>query len=510
MIGRIPIQDIHPVVDCGRRPAKAAAGETFQISATVFREGHDAVAAGVVLTDPGRHARPAAAPCASSRPGTDRWAVDVSLPTEGHVALPGRGVGRPHRHLAARRGHQDPARHGRRPDVRGGRPAVRARGAGRTAGPSAPAERTRTGGGAAHRRRAAGGRRRGCATSAVDPRARFAVRSCPRSAATAAPRTRCATWSPRSARHRIMVDRRRALFGSWYEFFPRSEGAIVERGRGAQVRKFRDRGQAAARDRRDGLRRRLPAADPPDRAHLPQGPQQHPAPPSRTTRARRGRSAPRTAGTTRSTPTWARSTTSTRSSPGPASWAWRSRSTSPCSAPPTTRGSRSTRSGSPSGPTARSRTRRTRRRSTRTSTRSTSTRTPRASTPRSSGSCGYWMDHGVRIFRVDNPHTKPVAFWERLLADIHATDPDVLFLAEAFTRPAMMQTLAKIGFHQSYTYFTWRTPSSERRGVPHRARPRDVALPAAEPVRQHSGHSSRVPSARWVSRHSRSARCWRR
>ncbi|TDC60090.1 alpha-1,4-glucan--maltose-1-phosphate maltosyltransferase, partial [Actinomadura sp. GC306] len=73
----------------------------------------------------------------------------------------------------------------------------------------------------------------------------------------------------------------------------------------------------------------------------------------------------------------------------------------------------------------------------------------------------HWMNHGVRIFRVDNPHTKPVAFWERLLADIHTTDPDVLFLAEAFTRPAMMHTLAKIGFHQSYTYFTWRNSAAE-------------------------------------------------
>ncbi len=72
-----------------------------------------------------------------------------------------------------------------------------------------------------------------------------------------------------------------------------------------------------------------------------------------------------------------------------------------------------------------------------------------------------WMSHGVRIFRVDNPHTKPVIFWERLLDRIHATDPDVLFLAEAFTRPAMLTTLAKIGFHQSYTYFTWRNTKSE-------------------------------------------------
>ncbi len=72
-----------------------------------------------------------------------------------------------------------------------------------------------------------------------------------------------------------------------------------------------------------------------------------------------------------------------------------------------------------------------------------------------------WMGHGVRIFRVDNPHTKPLRFWERLLEEIRATDPDVLFLAEAFTRPAMMHALAKVGFHQSYTYFTWRNSVPE-------------------------------------------------
>ncbi|HET8559367.1 MAG TPA: maltotransferase domain-containing protein [Marmoricola sp.] len=73
----------------------------------------------------------------------------------------------------------------------------------------------------------------------------------------------------------------------------------------------------------------------------------------------------------------------------------------------------------------------------------------------------HWMDHGVRIFRVDNPHTKPVAFWERLLGDVRRTDPDVLFLSEAFTRPPMMQALATVGFHQSYTYFTWRNNRTE-------------------------------------------------
>ncbi len=72
-----------------------------------------------------------------------------------------------------------------------------------------------------------------------------------------------------------------------------------------------------------------------------------------------------------------------------------------------------------------------------------------------------WMSHGVRIFRVDNPHTKPVAFWEWLLAEIRRTDPDVIFLAEAFTLPAMMHALGAVGFHQSYTYFTWRTAKGE-------------------------------------------------
>jgi starch synthase (maltosyl-transferring) len=73
----------------------------------------------------------------------------------------------------------------------------------------------------------------------------------------------------------------------------------------------------------------------------------------------------------------------------------------------------------------------------------------------------FWCEQGVRIFRVDNPHTKPVAFWEWLITEIHTKYPDALFLSEAFTRPKMMQTLAKVGFTQSYTYFTWRNTKSE-------------------------------------------------
>ena len=72
-----------------------------------------------------------------------------------------------------------------------------------------------------------------------------------------------------------------------------------------------------------------------------------------------------------------------------------------------------------------------------------------------------WISKGVTLFRVDNPHTKPVHFWQELLSVIHTESPDVIFLAEAFTRPAMMHALGKIGFHQSYTYFTWRTSKAD-------------------------------------------------
>jgi starch synthase (maltosyl-transferring) len=68
----------------------------------------------------------------------------------------------------------------------------------------------------------------------------------------------------------------------------------------------------------------------------------------------------------------------------------------------------------------------------------------------------FWIGHGVKIFRVDNPHTKPVEFWHWLIGEIQREHPDVIFLSEAFTRPKMMQALAKAGFTQSYTYFTWR------------------------------------------------------
>jgi starch synthase (maltosyl-transferring) len=75
----------------------------------------------------------------------------------------------------------------------------------------------------------------------------------------------------------------------------------------------------------------------------------------------------------------------------------------------------------------------------------------------------FWIEHGVRTFRVDNPHTKPFAFWEWVIGEIHAKYPEVVFLAEAFTRPRTMKLLAKLGFTQSYTYFTWKNSGVELR-----------------------------------------------
>ena len=73
----------------------------------------------------------------------------------------------------------------------------------------------------------------------------------------------------------------------------------------------------------------------------------------------------------------------------------------------------------------------------------------------------FWIAKGISIFRVDNPHTKPVHFWSDVMRTIHQESPDVVFLAEAFTKPSMMHALGKAGFHQSYTYFTWRTSKQE-------------------------------------------------
>ncbi len=87
----------------------------------------------------------------------------------------------------------------------------------------------------------------------------------------------------------------------------------------------------------------------------------------------------------------------------------------------------------------------------------------------------FWIDHGVRIFRVDNPHTKPLAFWKWCLGNLRENHPDLVFLSEAFTRPRMMYALAKLGFNNSYTYFTWRNTKEELTTYVHELYHTDVA-----------------------------------
>jgi starch synthase (maltosyl-transferring) len=111
----------------------------------------------------------------------------------------------------------------------------------------------------------------------------------------------------------------------------------------------------------------------------------------------------------------------------------------------------------------------------------------------------FWAGHGVRTFRVDNPHTKPLAFWEWLIRDVQQAYPDTIFLAEAFTRPKVMQALAKAGFTQSYTYFTWRSTRAElteyladARVLPRQLLRQHARHPAA---RVAAGRSARLPHA---------------
>ena len=107
----------------------------------------------------------------------------------------------------------------------------------------------------------------------------------------------------------------------------------------------------------------------------------------------------------------------------------------------------------------------------------------------------FWVDQGVRIFRVDNPHTKPLPFWQWMIADIRGRHPDVIFLAEAFTRPKVMYRLAKVGFTQSYTYFTWRNTKQEITEYLDRAeRAAGARILPAELLRQHAGHQSGLPA----------------
>ena len=447
VIGRIPILDVEPAIECGRRPAKAVDGETFQVSATIFREGHGIINAGVVLRDPGRKARPLVY-MRELAPGTDRWGADVTVTAEGlwrfHVEAWADPIASWHHDAAIKiPAGQDVElmlTEGALLFERAARRIPQPPGASRPA-----AART------ALRALAARLRDRG-----LTPWDRLAATEEPQITAI------LATWPlrelvTRSRPMTVEVDRERALYGSWYEFFPRSEGVQVDpMGRRAPVSGT----LRTAAKRLDAI-----SAMGFDVVYLP------PVHPIGTT-FRKGRNNTLTPG---------------EGDPG-SPWAIGSPDGGHDAIHPDLGTfedfdafvGRAREVGleialdlalqaSPDHPWV--------------------TEHPEWFSKRADGSIAYaenppkkyqdiyplnfdndpagiyaemlrivrlWMDHGVRIFRVDNPHTKPLRFWEWLLKQIHDTDPDVLFLAEAFTRPAMMHTLAKIGFHQSYTYYTWR------------------------------------------------------
>ncbi|TKA09624.1 alpha-1,4-glucan--maltose-1-phosphate maltosyltransferase [Actinacidiphila oryziradicis] len=445
MIGRIPVLDVQPLVDCGHRPAKAVVGETFLVTATVFREGHDAVAANVVLRDPAGRSGPYT-PMRELAPGTDRWGAEVTPTAEG-------------RWTYTVEAWSDPVTTWRH-----------------TAGIKIPkvidTELVLTEGAELHERAAAGIPKkdgRALVLAAVDALRDKSRPASARHAAALDPevvavlhryplRELVTTSRPAELR----VERQRALYGSWYEFFPRSEGAVID-GTGRRPPRSGTLRTAA---------QRLPAVAAMgfDVVYLPPI---HPV----GTAYRKGPNNSLTPG---------------RHDVG-SPWAIGSPEGGHDAIHPDlgtledfdffVGRARELRMEvaldfalqcSPDHPWV--------------------SKHPEWFHHRADGTIAYaenppkkyqdiypvafdtdfkgivretlrilrhWMEHGVRIFRVDNPHTKPVVFWEKVIADINRSDPDVIFLAEAFTRPAMMRALAQIGFQQSYTYFTWRNTKQE-------------------------------------------------
>ncbi len=443
MIGRIPILDVQPAVACGRWPAKAVVGETFPVSATVFREGHDLVNANVVLRDPQGRKGPFT-PMTPGAPGTDRWSAEVTPTSEGKwtfaVEAWSDPVGTWHHdaHIKIEAGV----------DVElmleeGARVHERAAAASRPA----PGRRALLDAVTALRDTSRPVPARLAAADAAEVRATLADHP-------------LRDMVSSTERMPLWVDRERALYGSWYEFFPRSEGAAPDSDGVLRSGTFRT------------AMERLPAVQEMgfDVVYLP------PIHPIGTT----NRKGPNNTLT-----------------PGPddvgSPWAIGAPEGGHDAIHPdlgTEKDfvafvARTNELGmevaldlalqaTPDHPWV--------------------TSHPDWFTELADGTIAYaenppkkyqdiypvnfdrdpdgiyaevlrvvrkWMDLGVRIFRVDNPHTKPVSFWEWLLGEVRKTDPDVLFLAEAFTRPAMMQTLARVGFHQSYTYFTWRNEKWE-------------------------------------------------
>ncbi|MFZ5868991.1 MAG: alpha-1,4-glucan--maltose-1-phosphate maltosyltransferase [Actinomycetota bacterium] len=444
-VGRIPVLGVGPVVDAGRWPARCVVGEAVPVTATVFREGHDAVAATAVLVRPDgtEHSR---VRMRMTQPGTDRWRADVVPDAEGDWTFRVEGWSDPYgtwEHDAVIKVAADV-------DTE----LMLTEGALLLERAAAVPDRDPEGVAALEQAVA------GLRDASRPPQARLAAGTSADVHAALA-RLPLRELVTASETYVLRVQRERALVGSWYEMFPRSEGAV----RDAQTGQWRSGTLRTAAER-------LPAIAEMgfDVVYLT------PVHPIGTTN-RKGRN-----NTLEAQPGDPGSPYAIGSPDGghdaiePTlgtfadfdAFVERARSLGmevaldlalQCS---------------PDHPWV--------------------TEHPEWFTTRADGSIAYaenppkkyqdiyplnfdndpagiyaevlrivlhWVSHGVTLFRVDNPHTKPVEFWEWLIREVNDRHPQVVFLSEAFTRPAMMRTLAKVGFHQSYTYFTWRNTKTE-------------------------------------------------
>ncbi|QIY68609.1 alpha-1,4-glucan--maltose-1-phosphate maltosyltransferase [Streptomyces sp. RLB1-33] len=439
-IGRIPIVDVQPVVECGRRPAKAVVGETFEVTATVFGEDRDVLGAEVVLCDQSGRPGPRA-PMRERAPGTDRWGGEVTPESVGHWTYLVEAWSDPvaaWRHTA---GIKVPAGIDAGLVLEEGA-ALYERAADAVPDPAGQAV-VRA---AAHAMRDDSRRPPARLTAALAPEVTAVLTAHPL-------RERVSRSLPMP----LLVERKRALYGAWYEFFPRSESGQLDPSVHGTFRSAAERLPAIAGMGFDVVY--LPPIH-------PIGTTFRKGPNNSLSASRRDVGVPWAIGspegghdaihpdlgTIDDFDAFVRRATELRLEVA-LDFALQ------CS---------------PDHPWVE--------------------KHPEWFHHRADGSIAYaenppkkyqdiypiafdrdmpglvqetlrvlrhWMDHGVRIFRVDNPHTKPVVFWERVIADVNRTDPDVIFLAEAFTRPAIMHTLAAVGFQQSYTYFTWRNTKQE-------------------------------------------------
>ena len=431
MVGRIVIEAVRPVVDCGQWPARAVPGQRIPVSATIFRDGHDLLGAAVRFRGP--DGASVVVPMVETDHGLAAWEAEVTLPEEGlwdfvveawtdsiatwrHNTVKKLEAGQDV-HLELEEGARllETAARGAGQGGRG--PLLKAAADLREDAPHAQRFAT-------------------ALTPEVDELVtRFPVKH----------------LLSRSSRHRILVDRTRALFGSWYEFFPRSEGATATTS--GTLNAAAERLPAIAQMGFDVVY--LPPIHPIGEAYrkgpnntLVPGPDDPGSPWAIGSEAGGHTDIHPDLGTIDDFDKFVAQANglgleialdyALQCSPD---HPWVKEHPEWFTIRPD--GSIMYAENPPKkyqdiyplnfdNPNA------------------------KGLYEACKGILDYWISHGVKIFRVDNPHTKPNRFWEWLIPAVKAEHPEVLFLAEAFTRPPMMHNLAKIGFTQSYTYYTWR------------------------------------------------------